>query len=373
MTQKIAYAGQHLKKYELQRYSFLERYAYLFDLFTSLLKPRDKSIIVQQDFVDFPDISFYQGTVNFDKMALNTNALIIRAGQNTWEDTKFETNYAQSKSYGISLGAYWFYDGRVSPQSQADKILQVMSGKSLEMEFIVDFEYNYGGAWDNINNVVELIKLIKNKINCKGIMIYTGYYFWLQNTNSSANSYVQSNNIPLWLAWYGSASVVKVPAPWTTWRHWQYGTPPEGTIYGVESVEIDKNKYNGNKASFDKFYGTSTPPPGDTMYYKCVKDVSIRNNTNYPNNTVIGTLKAGDVVSGVMLTNVNPTIPNWVHFDTIWRGGTTKETMDGYSSGNTTYLQLDPTFTPPNPPAGNIIVNATLKTDGTVIGTWTQQ
>ena len=43
-----------------------------------------------------PDVSFYQddpttpAAINFVKMAANAGYVIIRAGQNTWEDVKFD-------------------------------------------------------------------------------------------------------------------------------------------------------------------------------------------------------------------------------------------------------------------------------------------
>ena len=76
--------------------------------------------MIQQ--VEFPDVSFWQGVIDWRKMG---SAVIIRAGQNVWVDTKFETNRTEAVARGMAWGVYWFYDDRVSPGAQADTLARL--------------------------------------------------------------------------------------------------------------------------------------------------------------------------------------------------------------------------------------------------------
>ena len=45
-----------------------------------------------------------------------TRGVIIRAGQNLWEDNKFKISWQGAKSAGLLRGSYWFYDSRANPK-----------------------------------------------------------------------------------------------------------------------------------------------------------------------------------------------------------------------------------------------------------------
>lgn len=260
----LARAGQYLYQYERRRYSFRERYAWLFDLLV-----RRTTIIVPQDPEHFADISFYQAGMDWDVYALYARAAIIRVGQNTWPDTSFVKFYEQAKELGIALGGYWFFDGRASPDQQLEVIKNQMKGRSFELELFVDWERNYGGAYEGLPRVTELMQKIETAgIKCKTVGMYTGYYWFLENSSAAVNAaqYTYLKERPLWLAWYSSQSAVRIPPPWTNWTHWQYGTP--SLKWGQPTVEIDANYFNGSKNQFEQKYLAGTIPPangGDNM------------------------------------------------------------------------------------------------------------
>lgn len=260
----LARAGQYLYEYERKRYTFRERYARLFDLFG-----RTERIILPPEPEHFGDVSFYQAGMNWDTYALNARAAIIRIGQNTWPDTSFVTFYNEAKAREIALGGYWFFDGRASPDQQLAVIKSQMSGRSFELELYVDWEKDYGGAYEGLPRVVELMQKIEAAgIRCKAVGMYTGYYWFLEHSNATVNAaqYTYLRQRPLWLAWYAAASVVKVPAPWVSWTHWQYGTP--ALKWGQPTtVEIDANYSSLSKTQFEQEYlgGETVPPVGGDM------------------------------------------------------------------------------------------------------------
>ena len=323
----------------------------------------DQSITVPSEAVDFPDVSFYQGVIDFDKMAANTQAVIIRIGQNTWIDSQFERNYAEAKARGLKVGGYWFFDGRASSTTQANYIKQAMSGKSFEMELFIDWEKSYNGAYEGLKEVVALMQAVES-LDVYDVGLYTGYYWFVGNSNASTNGaqYSYLSYKPLWIAWYSTAGNVRIPPPWIDWTHWQYGTPSEGYLYGAETIEIDKNKHNGDLRK----YGITPPITGETMYYKCVNSVVIRDAAEYPNSTIIGGLANGDVVRGEFIVTTNTSVPNWVHFGKVWRNGVTPEVFDGYASANTRYLVEAPDFVPPDetPPSPSGPPTLHIRSDG---------
>jgi lysozyme len=211
---------------------------------------------------EFPDVSFYQGTIDWEVMASKTDAVIIRAGQNTWVDARFRRNWNEAKQMGMKRGTYWFYDDRSSPGAQAQLAASLLQNDPPEMEFWCDWEKSYGGEFTGLKNVVAFMQAVEAKLPYTRVGMYTGYYWFRENSNAvtNASQYAYLKDRPLWLAFYADASQVRVPAPWTSLLLWQYGTPAIGAEYGVESTEIDMNYFNGTQADFDRRY--QTPPNG---------------------------------------------------------------------------------------------------------------
>lgn len=223
------------------------------------------------------DVSFYQDkkdtpqTINFQAMRDMGGAkfAIIRAGQNLWEDSLFDTSWKNAKGI-LPRGSYWFYDSRVDPKLQAKKWLASFNDPNDlgEFYFWCDYEDRYGGPfgrWQDWYNFMEHLKELRPGIK---LGVYTGYYYWLERTvgagipKASLNYFAQ---YPLWVANYGVKSPL-VPAPWKTWTLWQYTDNGDGTKYGVESLNIDLNYFNGDADAFRAFCGglptePETPEP----------------------------------------------------------------------------------------------------------------
>jgi lysozyme len=213
------------------------------------------------------DISFYQDDnatpagVNFVTMK-NAGAgfVIIRAGQNNWVDPDFAVNWMAAKAAGIPRGSYWYYDSRVTPQSQANLYVASLGGDYGELPLFADFEENYGGPYGGWQNFKFFIEAIKAKVN-RQIGIYTAYYYW--NSKLSGVDRTYFHQYPLWIANYGSSAPL-VPLPWSPseWLFWQFSSTGDGRKYGTESAGIDLNYFNGDAAAFrTRFKIGTTPPP----------------------------------------------------------------------------------------------------------------
>ncbi len=312
------------------------------------------AIIVQQK--RFPDISFYQKMIDWDLMRTKTDAAIIRCGQNVWEDPWFKRNWSEAKRVGIKRGTYFFYDDRIDPGRQADLVVSLLKDDLPEMEIWCDWENSYGGKFGSLKNVVAFMQAIEAKLLSATVGLYTGYYWFRDRSNlvTNAAQYTYLKQRLLWLAWYTTnASLVLIPAPWSSCLLWQYGTPAIGAEYGVQTIEIDMNFFNGIQADFDKRYGGATDPaepptPGEPMntFYKATGNITIRTGpalsypiVSGPNQYVLTNdiLEASEVVSG------------FAHIVKLYRNDTPVELpADAYCG--TAYL-TQTTYTPPAPPA----------------------
>lgn len=216
---------------------------------------------------EFPDVSFYQGVINWDVFAERSKAVIIRAGQQTWVDNKFKINWIEAKKRSIKRGLYWFYDGRSSPQAQAKILMDLIRYDLPEMEIWIDWELDYKGDHEGVRNVVAMMQLMEAflaEMNSDvEVGLYSGYYFVAANTNLLLHGpqlkYLATK--PFWLAQYGvSTNSLKIPYPYKTVRHHQYGTPTIGPTFGVQSKEIDMNRFADPHLTPDELYGPGIPP-----------------------------------------------------------------------------------------------------------------
>lgn len=221
-----------------------------------------KMTVVQTEITRFPDVSFYQGVIDFAIMAKQTKGIIIRAGQGTREDSKFVANYSIAKSKGLKRGIYWFYDDRYSPREQFEALKKLLDKYGLpEMEIWCDWENTYGGGFGKLRDVVAFMQLIEKEYAAAVVGMYTGFYWFTEHSNPVANffQYQYLKNKPLWLAYYNvDITKVRIPYPWTFMRHWQYGTPSIGISMGVETQEIDMNIFTDLTYTWEDLYKEST-------------------------------------------------------------------------------------------------------------------
>lgn len=194
----------------------------------------------------FADVSFYQGRIDWAKMRLKARKVIIRAGQNIWVDITFKTNYLAAKLFGFLRGVYWFYDGRASPGEQAKTLTDLLKAYGLpELGVWIDWERNYKGSHEGLKNVVAMMQEVERILPGVEIGLYTGYYFYIENSNPITNffQYAYLARKKLWLAWYGELASVLIPSIWKgVMTYWQRGTPAWGKEWGVETIEIDINE-----------------------------------------------------------------------------------------------------------------------------------
>lgn len=168
---------------------------------------------------------------------------------------------ASRKRGWLARGSYWFYDSRADPKAQADLYRQTLGDDLGELPLVADYEENYNGAykgWRNLYNFLERLKSTGAKLSWDKVWIYTGYWYWMANSpQNDAAALNYFSHYKLWLAYYTiNPANVRIPKPWAdkTVKTWQWGTPTEGIERGVETTEIDMNKFTGTLDDFNTFF-----------------------------------------------------------------------------------------------------------------------
>jgi GH25 family lysozyme M1 (1,4-beta-N-acetylmuramidase) len=197
-----------------------------------------------------PDVSFWQGDIDFGVMVTKTKHIIFKSSQRNYADPKFQRNRSEAIRVGLPWSIYHFYDGRSSPRVQAETIANILDSYPMPIEIWVDWERSYMGAYEGIINVVACMGLVESMTGIKTGM-YTGYWWFRENSNAvaHANQYKFLGQRKLWEAWYTynhqpspNPDNILVPKPWTKMDIHQYGTPAIGYSMGVQSREIDMNQ-----------------------------------------------------------------------------------------------------------------------------------
>lgn len=226
------------------------------------------------------DVSFYQDNkdtpihIDFTKMVNSGSSFtIIRAGQNLWVDRDIELNMKNAKAAGIPRGTYWFYDSRVDPKVQARLYIQSLKGDLGELPLFADLEERYGGKYSGWRNWKLFLEELKSLCGGHEISIYTAPYYWKENTSilkgCTPTSLEYFHQYSLWIANY-EVDAPSIPKPWSPdeWVFWQFTDKGNGPLYGVESLNVDMNYFNGNIDEFRTRFnlGEIVTPPLEEVY-----------------------------------------------------------------------------------------------------------
>ena len=177
------------------------------------------------------DISTYQKTVNWDTVAENNHFVIIRAGYGLGHiDKMYETHYANAKSHGLKVGAYWFAyaTSRSVAQQEANYAVQALQGKQFEWPIYYDIEdksiFNKKAQNDIAKAFCEILEANK---------FYCGIYSGASHLNHNFDDEVKSK-FTIWVAHWD------VDKPKYDGKHgvWQYTVGSEPGVSG----RCDKDK-----------------------------------------------------------------------------------------------------------------------------------
>ena len=255
------------------------------------------------------DVSFWQGVIDMPKLASKANAILIRGGYgNDGLDLRVTENVNKAKAAGLPWGVYWYVKVGKDHKKHVDSFASVYANLGGDLPPVWDIEYTEGDKTATGNWLEKLIKTWQDKVGVAE-MIYTRASWWDSHTYRSDWPKTRL----LHVAQYTSAAQPTLPKDWTeinqprTWTLWQWSADgnDKGAEYGVQSDDIDRNRFNGNEAEFVKTFGVKPhypeapppppPPPTGSLIYtnKGVMNIRSGPGTNYK---VVGSLPAASQV-----------------------------------------------------------------------------
>lgn len=303
-----------------------------------------------------PDVSMYQDSnltpqkIDFVKMkAAGVVGVIIRAGQNTWEDPDFKDYWKAAKEAGLLRGSYWLLDSRSSPDSQARKWRSLFGDDLPELGIWADLEEQYDGPYRFETHRRQFMEESSIVFPNLILGVYSASWWWNGENMSSDIFWAK---YPLWVSGPAeSPDNVVLPKPWRDANKkavlWQFTYKGDGPKYGVESLNIDLNY---TSPEFHNLFSIEQPTEGEpTMKTYILKVlVSYLNGRLTPSSTSMLIYPAGatyattgfrfgDILEADAVSN------NWYRITSCLRNGspiTIPAVVWAYAGAANGYLEL---------------------------------
>lgn len=153
------------------------------------------------------DVSYWQGNPDLSAFKTFKNAgwdfVIARigyaSGGQRYPDSTFETNYKNSNSAGLRIGAYFYSNARNASEgrTEANYVISLLQGKALNLPIFIDMEDNATSGTASKTNLAAACKAFCETIEAAGYM--AGVYAstsWFQSKIGSLG------NLSKWVAQY---------------------------------------------------------------------------------------------------------------------------------------------------------------------------
>ncbi len=204
------------------------------------------------DSEEFPvrgvDISYHNGTVDFDKLREGGNEFVMMKASegSTFKDPAFYSNYLKARRAGLKVGAYHFFRFDSPGVMQGINFVNSLRGRPLDFPAIIDIEEWTNPITHSTEKVVSELRLLISHLEEADyqVMLYTnkdGYDRFIHG---------RFDHYPLWLCSFTR------PAENVGWTFRQY--THRGEAPGVEG-HVDLNVYSGSRSEWDSLFATARP------------------------------------------------------------------------------------------------------------------
>lgn len=288
-----------------------------------------------------PDISRWQGLIDWDKVKGNVDFVMIKLGgsdDGLYPDGQGVRNANEARRVGIPHGFYFFLGGVTNTADEVKHILNLISsvgglkpGESIALD------------WEMANTVevAYLSEIAKGLIDAgmPAPLIYMSY------SRIRANDFkpLVDMNCGLWVAAWGDNDTIpednEVPGSdeWPFWAIWQYTS--NNSIPGIAG-RVDFNIFNGDVTAFNKYGAGGTVPAPTPVPVPPAPAPAVGQYTAIPGDNM-SVIAAKFGMSLGLLIQLNPNAGHPAHnYNNIWAG-------DKFSvTGSTPNPQPTPTPSP---------------------------
>ncbi len=237
-----------------------------------LTRARHQAAVQAAGYAEGPDISEYQGVINWDVMAPQIDFVKIRYGYgNKTPDANLAANYRGAKDHKKPVQSYWYIKPAGNAVTHATTYAALLKDYPVDLYPAHDMEENGDlnqtglDAWYQkyIKNFIELTNRVPQDQE-----IYTSPGFW--NKSLPGGKYPGMTGwakfFRLWVANWTTAAEPLLPNEWSkpntpqTWLFWQFTSSYDAKKYGCQSVRLDFNRYHGTRAQMYSFFKLGPPP-----------------------------------------------------------------------------------------------------------------
>jgi lysozyme len=203
---------------------------------------------------DGPDVSQFQGTVNWSQVASNSGFAFVRVADGDIRDTAYTgTSVAAIRQTTMPWAPYYF--GRVASSGNNERNGRVEAGMAIhfataggwgkpqDLPLAYDFETLNGQTAEKAGkHLIQFVKTYEWIMQHKPIVyINPATANPIVPTLSPADQVILAA-CPLWIAHWGTMTPT-VPQPWTDWTFHQYTN--QGVAPGITGA-VDLNRFSGS-------------------------------------------------------------------------------------------------------------------------------
>lgn len=190
------------------------------------------------------DISHHQvsSKIDYDLLASQVEAVIIRASYATAVEREFENHYRELSKRGVPMGVYHYIVQYRSAEAQVETFASRVAGKEFKLGYWADVELERNATPLTRQMVHAWIQQTEARLNTE-LGIYTSYHMWTQIMGGAYYT-----NRKLWVADYRLRTSPQLPPGWQDWWLWQHTS--KGKLPGY-SGDLDMNKFRYGKEVFD--------------------------------------------------------------------------------------------------------------------------
>ncbi|WP_053093843.1 glycoside hydrolase family 25 protein [Rufibacter radiotolerans] len=212
------------------------------------------------EFLHGIDVSRYQKDVNWEHVKeAEIHFAFMKATEGDFlKDRYFDTNWENSRKYGIKRGAYHFYLPDVSIEDQIEIFKRTVTLLPGDLAPVLDVETPCNSISDAQlrRDIFQWLTAIEEHYGVKPI-IYTNQIYYNRKLRGYFTDY------PLWIARYQNAEPITHPKD--NMAFWQYSET--GTVKGIDAP-VDMNWFFGDVSALNKLCvpaKAAAPAPTGTM------------------------------------------------------------------------------------------------------------
>lgn len=199
------------------------------------------------------DVSHYQGTVNWSKVAEAgiTFAYVKATNGKHFVDPKFHQNWHGLRTTHLYRGAYHFFLAGDDPVKQAEHFIKTMGElRAHDLPPMLDVEVSDHASAEKVEEGALVWLQTVEKAMGRRPVLYTDNGFADRVLTDT-----RFTNYPLWIAEYAD-DVHRLPKPWKGkgWVIWQYSQ--KGKVDGIDG-HVDMDRFNGGVEKLKEFIDAS--------------------------------------------------------------------------------------------------------------------